>query len=410
MPESTSLPAPIRVMNRAGGVVRRVRPGSARLDADDLLADAKRAAGLFDFGVGHFREGLDELVASLNAEARLSPFGVRIMRRMLTGLLAGRLRVRDFSKKSELVDYEVVRAPLVVVGIPRTGTTLLSHLLHHDPMNRSVLAWEAANVAPPPTLEGHASDPRLLAALRQRDGLAKLAPHLRAMHSMEPTEPTECVQLFGPAFRSLHFETLAHIPTYGRWWSECDMAPAYAQHSLQLRVLQSAIPTERWSLKSPAHLWHLDALRAAYPDARLIWAHRDPVRATASVSSLVTALRRLHSDHVDPRQVGAEWRDKLLHATAVGTAAIERWPDEQVFHLQYAEFVEDPVGTMERIYRTFGLTLSEMGRRRMEVWLGDHPKGRHGTHRYAAARFGLDEGALRRGFGDYIGEFRVPAE
>lgn len=408
-PRAAATPLPISLANRVGSLWRRARPDAALLDANDLLAAARKEAGLHDFGDGTFREGLDMLVHALNADAGLTPVGQALVRRYLTGLLVGRLRVRDFAKKSEVVDYEVITAPLLVCGLPHTGMGRLSDLLDQDPLTRSVTGWEADNVAPPVTLDAWRSDPRLAAAVARSRGPARLGARFGLTAERGLTAPADCAQLLAGAFASTAFETIAHVPEYRAWRDICDMVPAYRHHHLQLRVLQSTVPVERWSLRSAAHLGHLDAVRAVYPDARIVWLHRDPARVTTSLTSATVSMRRIGAADVDPGAVAQECRATLLEAARRGTGAIDRWPESQVFHLQYAEFVEDPVGTVERVYRTFGLELPEVGRRRMQLWNDEQLGRRRGTDDSPDA-FGLDAAELRRDFGDYISEFRVPAE
>lgn len=400
----------MRVLNRLGATAQRVRPGWDDIVVHDVLLDARRQAALDDFGDGAFREGLNKVVAALNNEAGLSTVGKKVVKAQITSLLVSRLRIRDYQKKHEYLDYEEITAPIIVCGLPRTGTTLLSHLLDQDPMNRSVLGWEASNVAPPPTLGERAVDPRLFAAAKSHGGFTKLAPHLRTMHATDPHLPTECVSMFGPNFESLMFETLAWIPSYGDWWQATDMADTYRYHRLQLQILQSTIPTERWSLKSPAHLWHLDALRAVYPDALMVWTHRDPLRVVPSVASLVTSMHAITTEQVDHQAVGRAWMDKCAHAIRVGSEARGRWDASQWFDLQYAEFHQDPVSAVERLYQYFGLELRPVARRRMETWMQDNPQHKHGVHRYSVGDYSIDALEVAELFGDYVTAHRVPSE
>ena len=169
-----------------------------------------------------------------------------------------------------------IERPWIIVGLPRTGTSLLSILLGLDPVARPLLQWEAAHPVPPTTLEEAAEDPRIARTAKDLDGLMKLNPPLKAMHPFGATVAEECVAIFMYDVRALALETQAHVPSYARWLEQADMTSAYAQHRLALQTLQSRQPTERWILKTPNHLWHLDAMLAAYPDARVIWTHRDP--------------------------------------------------------------------------------------------------------------------------------------
>ncbi|MCY4193623.1 MAG: sulfotransferase, partial [bacterium] len=306
---------------------------------------------------------------------------------------------------------EEIAAPIIVTGMPRTGTTLLSNLLDLDPQNRSLLGWESAAVAPPPTLSSHREDPRIAESVKGSGRLARLAPSVQAMHPMAATLPTECVTLLGGAFKSVHFETQGTFDSYGAWFETCDMVPAYQFHRLCLQVLQSTIPTQRWALKTPGHMWHLDTVYAVYPDARVVWTHRDPIKVVGSVASLNCTLHATNTDQVDFARVGRAWRDKCLHGIAAGTEFRDRrGSDDTVFDLQYAEFMDDPVGSVERIYRIFNMEFGVLGRRRMAAWMEENPQERFGRHRYTLDDFGLFADEVREQFAHYTDRYEVPSE
>ncbi len=409
--DGASFPLPVRALNGFGRAVRRVRPRFGQLDADALVNKAKESAKLDDFGGDGWREGLEILVDSANSEGRLSQLGLLVMQSIINDTLQTRLRVVDWSNRHPEVTSEQVTAPIVVCGLPRTGTTLLSNLLDLDPQNRSILGWEASSVAPPPTLSSRWEDPRLAASAEGSSKLAKLAPNVQAMHPMAATLPTECVPILGGEFKSVHFETQGSFDSYGSWFETCDMVPAYEYHRLCLQVMQSTIPTTRWALKTPGHLWHLDALYAVYPDARVVWTHRDPLKVVGSLASLNATLHQVNSDEVDPSAVARNWRDKCIHAVSAGRRVRrERGSSDTVFDLQYAELMDDPVGSVERIYRHFGMELDDLARKLMAAWMQENPQDRYGRHRYTLDQFDLSVDDVREQFADYTAHFQVPAE
>ena len=265
---------------------------------------------------------------------------------MLAGALANRIALHPWSKEHPEVRDERIESPWIIVGLPRTGTSLLSLLLGLDPVARPLLQWEAAHPVPPPTLEEAAEDPRIASTAKNLDGLMKLNPPLKAMHPFGATLAEECVALFMYDVRSLALETQAHVPTYARWLEQADMTPAYAQHPLALQTLQSRQPTERWILKTPHHLWHLGALLAAYPDARVIWTHRDPGPVVTSLASLANAGQRLLTSRVDPRPTAEEWKRKCAFALRSAMAFDEKAGDGWCQHLHYDALVADPVGSV----------------------------------------------------------------
>jgi hypothetical protein len=402
---------PLRGMNAAGAALRWVGLDLPSLDPDSIARAACRRAGLEDFGDPGWREGLEVLCLALEVEGNLTTFGRIAMRGLITGVLDSRLRLVDWAARHPKVREEKIERPWVVVGLPRTGTTLLSLLLGLDPETRPLLAWEASALVPPPELATHLEDPRIAVCAKQQAQLAALNPAVRAMHPSGATLATECVTLLFLDLRSLLIETQAHIPSYGRWLEKADMRGAYAMHRLALQVLQSRIPTPAWSLKTPQHLWSLDTMLEFYPDARIVWTHRDPAVVVPSVSSLTTALQRLNVRANDPVAIGSEWNDKLHLAVARGIEFDKRQNGKDwCHHLQYADLIADPVATVRALYAHFGAQVSPLHARRMEVWMRDRPREVHGRHVYDPADFGLTVEGLAERYAEYRERFAVPDE
>ena len=398
----------LRGLNALG---RRLAPRRPRFDPAGLMEQAAARSGLQDFGDDAFREGLGTLCASLDDEAGLHTLGRIAQRRMLVATLERRLRLVDHAKRHPEVRDEQVRAPFVVLGLPRTGTTLLSYLLDLDPHTRSLRSWESLALVPPPTLAGQRDDPRIAQAARDEARLAALNPPLRAMHPLGATLPTECVPLHMLDFRSLGFETQAMVPSYGAWLEGCDMRSAYAIHELALQVLQAAIPTGRWALKTPHHLWCLDALRARYPDAQLVWTHRDPLRVVPSVASLNMSFYRTWESSPDPRRAGREWNRKLHLATQRGLDFDRRSHDAAwCHHLHYTRLMAEPVEAVRDLYAHFGEELDPLHERRMHAWMADRPRDAFGRHRYALDDFGLRAEVIDEQYAAYRERFDVPRE
>lgn len=405
----SELPFALRALNALGALV----PGAPRpsLEPDSALEAATQRAGLDDFGDPAYREGLEVLAASLDGEANLHTFARMAQREMLIDTLARRLRLLDYAKRNPEVREERIRTPFIVLGMPRTGTTLLSHLLDLDPRSRSVRAWEAASLVPPPELATREEDPRIAEAAKREEQIGKLIPPLPAMHPLGASLPQECIPLFMLDFRCLGFETQALVPSYGRWLEQCDMRSAYAIHELALQVLQSTIPTDRWALKTPNHLWAIDAMLERYPDARLVWTHRDPAKVIPSVASLNTAFHRTWMKRVDPVDVGASWLNKLHLATQRGIEHDERQAGRAwCHHLLYEDLMDDPVGAVRRLYAHFGEETSPLHEARMRAWVRHRPQSAFGRHRYDARDFGMSEEGIRERFEGYSKRFGVPRE
>lgn len=401
----------LRTLNLVGRATRVLGFKGAALDPESLRAAARKQTGLDDFGPPGVDEALAALHDSLEREAHLSAFGRLAVRGLLVGALANRLKLLDWAKRHPEVRDEKIESPWVILGMPRTGTTLLSRLLALDPTVRPLLHWEAGDPVPPPTLAGQAEDPRIAAAALNLERLMQLNPPFRAMHPLGATLSTECVTLFIFDLRSLSIDTQALLPSYGKWLEKADLRSTYAIHKLGLQVLQSRVPTQTWSLKTPQHLWNLDALSECYPDARLIWTHRDPRKVVTSVASLNTSMHRVMSDDVDPLAVGEEWNHKLRVGIQRGMDYDDRRRGANwCHHLLYADLMADPVAAMQRLYAHFGQELLPLQRRRIETWVQERSQSSFGRHGYEPADFGFSDSRFDADYGDYCERFSIPRE
>ena len=378
--------------------------------ADDLLAEAAEVTGLDDFGPDSFREGLDVLCPAIGHEAQLNEFGAVAVRANLVGALANRLKITGYHKDHPEVADELVERPLVVIGMFRAGTTLLSHLFDQDPGNRALLSWEAADPVPPPTPQNFRAGPRVEAVRAGQEHLHQLNPALATVHREEASQATECLSLLGQDFKSLLWEAVANVPSYGKWLHDADQHSAYEHHRHVLQVLQHGGVRGRWTLKSPHHALALQPLVDVYPDAQLVLLHRDPAKLCASVCSLIATLSGTFTD-ADHRSYIAE------HWTAILETSIERIavfraarPDVAVVDVQYTDLVRDPAGTMSAIYRATGADLDPAAARRIEAHVAANPKGKFGAHRYDLADFGLSVGEVRERFAGYVEEYDIPLE
>ncbi len=398
---------PLRALNAIGSRLARLGFERPTLTAEAVMAGAVKTAGSDDFGSDSFREPLEVFLSSCRDEAELTTFGRILITKMLTGALANRIELHRWSHGHPLAADERIAGPWVIVGLPRTGTSLLSNLLGLDPMNRNLLQWEAAHLIPPATLEGAASDPRIARTAKELDGLLRLNPPLRVMHPFGPTLAQECVSLFMYDVRTLALETQAHVPAYARWLEQADMAPAYAQHASALQALQSAQPTGRWVLKTPNHLWDLDALLTAYPDARIVWTHRDPGPVVTSLASLANAGQRPLTSRADPRPAAEEWKRKCAFAIGSATAFDERSGPGWCRHLHYEDLLADPVDAVRGLYAAFDEEVSDLHARRMRAFLEQRPQDAFGRHVYDPTDFGWSYAGLAEEFAGYTERYGV---
>lgn len=383
-----------------------------RLDADRMLATAMRRTGLRDFGDPAFREPLERLLRSIESEARLSLVGRIAAREDLTGMLMNRLLLeRDRAEHPEIAQ-ETIRRPLVITGLPRSGSTFLHGLLAQDPASRVPLHWELRFPSPPPRREMRDTDPRIARAARQIRVFFFLAPEFRKIHPVGAELPEECVVVLSHAFLSFEFSSTWFVPSYQSWLEKQDLEPAYRYHRRFLQHLQWGHRGERWLLKAPPHLPGLRALFAVYPDADVIMTHRDPLEVVASVASLHAVLRRTFSRAVDPVAVGPEVSAMLAGDIRRGYAARDEGcaPSERFLDVWYSQLMDDPLAVVRRVYRHFDLPLSAEAEERMRAYLSATPKDRHGTHVYSLEQFGLDPGTERARYREYWDRWRTPRE
>ncbi|MBL7487215.1 sulfotransferase [Frankia sp. AgB1.9] len=405
---------PLRLLNAVGAGLRRLRLDRPALSPEKVVAAAQARAraqfGADDLGSASYREPLERYLAAAAAEADLTTFGRLLVTRMLANALVNRIALHAWTTAHPEIRSEQIESPWIIVGLPRTGTSLLSILLGLDPLSRPLRQWEAAHPIPPPTLETAAEDPRIAQSARELGQLLRLNPALGAMHPFGATVAEECIALFMYDLRTLGIETQAHVPSYGRWLETTDMTPAYAQHKLALQAFQSAQPTGHWVLKSPNHLWCLPTLLAAYPDARVIWTHRDPAPVVTSLASLNNAAQRPLTSRTDPRPTAEEWKGKARRAISAAMAFDTDNPPGWCVHVRYDQLMADPVGAVASLYERSGLTVHELHARRMRAWLAQVPQDAHGRHRYTPTDFGWTYPQLTTEFADYTTRYAVPTE
>ena len=402
----TRQPTAIRAVNAIGGVVGRagLRPS---LKPQSLLDAAAKSTGLSDFGDDAFRAGFDLLLASLDEEARLTTIGRVAARKRLIGLLETRLRLIEHRRRNPMVAQQEIVAPLFVLGLPRTGTTVLYGMLAADPAMRSPASWEVARPFPPP---GPTPDPKRI-ALMDKDfkQFLQIAPGVDAIHPLGSMLPQECLALQAPEFLSYEYPTTFPVPSYWAWLREQDMRPAYEYEKRFLQHLQSGHAGDRWILKTPCHLMWLDALLQVFPDALLVHTHRNPTTVLASVSSLMTAFRGAMSNAVDPVAVGREQLDAWTWGLQRTIDVRDTLPADRVVDVHYEDTVQDPGGTVRRVYEHFGLPMTPAVEAAVTGYLAENPRDKHGTHRYTLEEFGLDRDEVDEAFAPYRERFGVKA-
>jgi hypothetical protein len=379
------------------------------LEVDRIEEDARAQTGLSDTGGDHYREGLERLVASMNDEGDLTELGEAMQQMRLSTLVASRMGVEETYRLHPEIDDQVIEGPVFVIGLPRTGTTALSQLVAADPQFRSLRTWESAAPVPPPEQATEHTDPRIAATEQGIAMMDEAFPLMQTMHHTEATTATECQDLMGMSFRTAHFDGFARVPSYMEWVIDTDMRETYRYHRRVLRLLQWHCPPTLWHLKTPVHMFALDALVEAYPNARFLWSHRDPTKVIGSVCSLIHYTRSWSSDRDDSVELGAEELDRWSTAVERAMEFRARTGDERFADVSFGDLQSDPVGALAGALERIGLPFSERSRASVSAWAGTHEPGSHGTHSYQLADFGLDPDQIRERFAPYYAAFDVQA-
>jgi hypothetical protein len=393
---------PVRLLNVCGILLDKSRIPRTPIRAVDLIKTAKRRCGLDDFGGGDFFEGLSRLIDSCQRESQLNLIGRIVLRADLIRTLCSRLFMqRDWKAFPSIVRQEI-REPLFIVGLPRSGTTLLHTLLALDPEHRVPLTWEVMTPSPP---TGDNEKRRIQRAISSCNCFNWLAPTFRQVHPVGAELPQECVSLMAPTFMSDQFDAMYYVPSYRAWFFQQDLRPAYEYHRHFLQHLQVRRNARRWVLKAPTHMFALPTLLDVYPDAFFVQTHRAPLDAMASVSSLITILRRAFSDAVDPQTVCREAIDYWSKTLDRFLQERGRLAEHRICDVNYAEILHDPLVAVRRIYAHFGWSLSQKVEQRMRRALASQPEDRYKLHRYDLSQFGVQEAESAARFAAYCDRF-----
>lgn len=375
---------------------------AARTDVgtiEDLHSSASRATGLDDFGDTEYLEPLGILLDSYRSEAGLTEIGSKMFRFFLKGALVARL-LSEASWKANpgYTDVEVTR-PIFVTGLPRTGTTALHRLLAADPAHQGVEMWLAELPQPRPPRDTWSDNPvyqQIQAGFEQHH---VENPEFMGLHYMDAGEVEECWQLLRQSVMSISYESLAHIPTYSRWLAQQDWTPAYLRHRKNLQLIGLNDPGKRWVLKNPSHLFALDALMAAYPDALVIQTHRPPSTLIASMCSLAEHATPGWSTTFTGEQVGQDQLELWSRGLREFSTARKRYDPAQFLDIDFTDLRNDPMGTVERVYAALDTPMSEDARAAVTALDEESRSGaRKPQHRYQLADYGLDEATVEAAF------------
>jgi len=383
-------------------------------DSAAVLADAQRKESLTDWGPGDFEHPLDALLADY-ARADLNDVGVLILRAGIVHSLRMRLRAHEWIRRNPQILDECVVAPVVVVGMMRSGTTLLQRLLAADPRFHCAYGWEVVEAAPRLDYPFDGVDPRIAISEGREAKSRELAPDLFTIHPMYAREAEEEIVFLADAFLSHVPESGAHLPRYRSWLDKQDFTPAYVYLRRMLQFLQwqkrqRGAHGERWVLKSPAHLGYLDLLRKHFPDLHIVHMHRDPRTTIASGASLNSTLHAMHADTVDRHRVGAQWLQRMGWTNDRAMQIRDGWTDDaaRVTDISFDDAVADPIGQAARVYDAIGLPLTVEAEQAMRHWLAERP--REARPPYDLATYGLSAKQVDDRFRLYNKRFRQDFE
>jgi hypothetical protein len=406
-------PAWVTALNDFGRVLGSPR---ALVDLDQTAlerAAIDAAGGLDDFGDDDWREPLAVFLRALDDEADLHLVGRLMARNDVVRSLRNRLLLHETVRRHPQVVERPILAPVLVTGTGRSGTSLLHELLACDPDNRSLRTWEALHPVPPPERSTYDHDPRIaLAHAEYATFWNAVTPEYASMHDNRGDAPQEDTVLVNASFRSDHLMGSYHVPSYAAWLARADLVPAFALHRRALQVLQWRCPPDRWVLKWPGILSRLADFFAAYPDAIVVIAHRDPMKVLPSMASLMATLQWQHSETVA--------FDDVVRTAVGGTALVldhvdrrraeGRLDDDRIVDVRYPDLVADPIGAVRVLYDRFGRTLTDDAEAAMRALLADRPRDRAPAHAYSWADTGLDPDEARARFAPYLARHGLDPE
>jgi hypothetical protein len=361
------------------------------LQVDQLLHKASQSQGRI-FDNCSFMPALEALIDSANTEAHLNGFG-RVMLTALVGrYLKQRLQLEQWREDHPEVSREKIVRPVIIAGLPRTGTTFLHQLLSQDEQFRAPRTFEIDRPVPPPAEDAIHRDRRVRDIQRGIDVIHRIVPHFKAIHTLGAVLPEECQQITAYQFSSIAYQHILEVPSFRRWVLGHDFTEDLLFHRQFLQHLQSGWQRQHWLLKSPAHIQYLPTLLKVYPDAMIIHTHRNPEQVMASTTSLSWTMQSVFSDHIDKKTCASGQLEFFRETLKICLADREELGEsDAIFDLNYSSFIDAPMAMVEAIYVGFGLVLTQATRDKMQVFLADNQQHRYGGHKYTADEFGLDD-------------------
>ena len=367
-----------------------------------LHEEARAETGLNDFGDGAYLEGLRVFLRALDTGPRFTPGGRAFTYGNLKGVLKARLHAQHGWKVHPEYSSVTITRPLIITGVPRTGTTALHKLLSMDTQFQGLERWLTATPIPRPARATWESNPLYQACVADMKAFFDAAPAMKAAHDMVADEVDECLEVLKQDFCSNNYGSTWRAPDYDTWWLRQSERAAYVRYADVLRLIGYHERDKPWLLKNPGHIWELDSLFAVFPDACVVQTHRDPVKAIPSLCSVLGFARGItEGDRVDLVEIGTRELNNWSLAAKRSLEARQRLNSAQFIDVMHAEFHADPMNIVQRIYASFGFTLDTATEARMRAWIAANPAGKQGEHRYTLEQFGLSHAAISESFAPY---------
>lgn len=377
------------------------------LQVQELLQAAReRAPGLENFGDDNYQQALEVLTQALNTEAKLSPAGIAMMRERLVGQLVNRLIMEDyFQRFPEIVQIEI-EDPLVIVGLPRTGTTMLQRTLAVDPRFYSAAWWETRYPAP---LVGEGPQDcanRIAMAKAEVVQTIEAIPQILSIHPMSATLCDEEFMLMEHSFLCA-MDAYADVPSYTDWLDQQDQRPVYMQLKKMLQFLQwqkhhrGEAQGQRWLLKAPQHLHTLEILLSVFPQAQVILTHREPAQTIPSMASMAHTLWQIYSDQPDPRSAGRQWNSRMARGIHHTMQVRDQEDAKRFLDIHFADTVAQPMEVLEKVYQFAGLSFTDKARADAMQWLNSNGREKRAGHDYSLETFGLSDQQMQADYAQY---------
>jgi hypothetical protein len=375
-----------------------------------LIKEACAVDGLSDFGDDSHSEPLRQLLYSLEHEAQLNAIGTMVLRQRVVDVLATRLRVTEWLKRHPEIRQEVISSPLVIVGLPRTGTTMLHRTIAADHRMYAPLWYETRFPCPALDWDPGGLDQRIVDGKAEMQAMLDANPDLLSVHPMDAMGPDEDIMLLEQSFYSFTMQSFANLPTFDRWIEAQDHRPGYEYLKLLLQFLQwqkkrSGQSAQRWTIKAPHHLHYMELVFEVFPDARVVQSHRDPLDTIPSLASMISEIWSIYSDCADPVEVGRQWARKFARGMNHTMDVRQRVGEQHFLDLQFEDTVKRPLLEIQKVYDFINMDFSEQAKAEMLQWQDFNSRELRPSHEYTLGQFGYTEQGLHRQFARYRERF-----